>query len=59
MSNALGRHGSNHPTRGKRRKHGCEHMPEWTKAAKSARRWYQGVWLEATQDETDVREAKA
>lgn len=50
MSNAIGKHATGH---GKRRKHGCDtprHMKEWTKANKSARRWYHGVWLERTQD---------
>lgn len=53
MSNAMGRHGGAHAMRGKRRKHGLDTpraMHEWTKANKSARRWYQGVWLEETQD---------
>ena len=43
------------PTKGKRRKRGCDtvhEMKEWTKANKSARRWYQGVWLERTQEPT-------
>lgn len=43
--------------KGKRRKHGCDtprEMKEWTKANKSARRWYHGVWLEQTQDDYDA-----
>jgi hypothetical protein len=50
VSNAIGRRATGH---GKRRKHGLDTprgMHEWTKANKSARRWYQGVWLEETQD---------
>ena len=59
MSHALG--GSHATGHGKRRKHGCDTMrdlSEWTKANASARRWYQGVWLEATQDERHEDESE-
>jgi hypothetical protein len=48
MSNSI-----KHGVKGKRRKHGCDtvhEMHEWTKANKSARRWYHGQWLEDTQE---------
>jgi len=51
MSYAIGK--NRHAHNGKRRKHGCDNknqLQEWTKANKSARRWYHGMWLEKTQE---------